>query len=181
MEPTIEKTSRCTTCPDDIIDLPAAPQQFDLCNPENVTNNVYWGSTTDTDMYYWTLNNDGSLTVTTKTGYTFANGTSHTYYLNDDNGVNCVIELETPKPKQVVVCGPENDEFKYEGGDHYTVSSEWNENKFIITYTADTGYVFAVNGTNTYTKTFRDEILHAKNHNLPMSPVTQTVAFQLNV
>lgn len=75
------------------VPVPPQPPSQDLCNPPGVTNNVTWVPETgpaDDDKYNWTLNNDGSLTVTPQPGKKFpGQQQSVTYYKPKDSGELC--------------------------------------------------------------------------------------------
>lgn len=97
------------------VELPARPTANDPCNPtDDDISNVSWGIHPDTDAYYWTLNSNGSLTVTAKAGYKFRTGsetfTSYTYVLPEDNGNVCegsIVRI-LPAPAAQDLCGLSN-------------------------------------------------------------------------
>lgn len=87
--------------------MPQPPTFIDECGLDNVMWNA--NSYSDTDAYYWVVNQDGSLTVHTNTGYEFVGGaTSKTYYLPQDNGIKCATPAD---PTKIDTCGVKNDTY----------------------------------------------------------------------
>lgn len=102
-----DQMERCST------NLPATLASTDPCDNLHSVNNPIWLVTPeDTDYYTWTLNNDGSYTVTAKAGYILnIDGVglklSYTYNLplNNPNNV-CYTTVTAPAaPVTVYTCG----------------------------------------------------------------------------
>jgi len=128
-----------------VVDLPEPPTTIDECGLDNIRWNT--ASYQDTDDYTWTVNQDGSLTVTTVVGVEFPNEqTSKTYYLPKDNGIKCA---PTTDPTKNDTCGTKNDTYtipEAEGVVYYvngvaTEAGTYNGYGFVkITAEAQEGY-----------------------------------------
>jgi hypothetical protein len=90
----------CTTN----VPVPAKPGQTDPCGP----NNAAWIVPNDTDSLDWTLQSDGRLTVATKPGYKFEDGTtSKDFGKVVDSNEPCKVPIPA-KPSYQDPCGPGN-------------------------------------------------------------------------
>lgn len=94
--------------------------------------------------YAWSGNNYVA-TLQANEGFTFAEGTTTTVTYTDPG--DCVIDAEVPRPTQIDVCGPLNDEFRQDGelpegvDSNFSISSSGAE--IIVTYAAIDGYTFS--------------------------------------
>ena len=95
------KVFEVTEC-DVVIAVPGMPDYDDACGPDNIR----WTSVPEsTDQVTWTLNEDGSLTVTPNKGFKFEGSEqSVTYRLPADSNKPCPVEPTptpvTPEPTQ---------------------------------------------------------------------------------
>lgn len=138
---------------------PVMPGYADPCNPisDPTTSNVYWSNYSDTDAYYWVVNNDGSITAFAKDGFLFKTSDTEyvtfvTYQLPEDSGVVCVEEQVTI-PVALEVADPC-------GLDNATLITTPLDSIKNITYkvldngdvmvTAEEGYVVTIDGKTTY-------------------------------
>lgn len=141
-----------TACP--TFTAAPVPQSTDPCNLADspLVSNVAWLPYSDTEKYSWTLNTDGTLTVTAKTGYFFKTSSSSfvssiTYTLPLDSGRVCIPEdakVSLPVPSTTDPCGPENASWAEQ-----TPAAEYswstNEQDELIA-TAKVGFYFMISG-----------------------------------
>lgn len=137
---------KCNQGPTTIV--PPVPTPYDECNAVGVSYNVIWEPYYDSEQYAWTLNADGSLTVTAKPGYVFTGGqASVTYYLPADDGIPCELPPTTinpPVPQPTDPCNASGVSYNvtwqtYLNTEQYT----WTLNgDGSLTVTANPGYVF---------------------------------------
>lgn len=143
-------------CPDTIITAPAAPTAIDACNPANIASNIIWNfaSYKNTELYTWSLLDNGSLIVSAAEGYAFTGGLrSITFALPTDTGTRCPIVVHPTMPTINDSCGTKNDSIdlpKDTEQIHYRLGVTINGTTPVIAM-AQPGYIFNVEGLTTYT------------------------------
>jgi hypothetical protein len=133
-----------------VIDIPSTPTINDPCG----SGNAAWNVPTDTTMVTWSLNNQGHLIATAKTGYIFTGNKTFVDFgvAVELNTAACVTKIQKPTVPVIDPCGLGN---AYYGLVPYSNKYTYvRNNDGSITFTAKSTYVFddgTMNGTKSYT------------------------------
>jgi hypothetical protein len=127
-----------------VIAVPSTPATDDPCGSYNAS----WVVPSDTAQLDWSVNFFGWLSVQTKSGYVFADGTtSHNYGYVTDSNTPCPTRVSVPtKPNVTDPCGLNNATWVKPND---SVSISWNISSGHLVATTKTGYVFT-DGTTTH-------------------------------
>lgn len=120
------------------VPVPPTPEIVDPCG----LNNASWVVPVDTAVYDYTLNQDGSLSVSTKAGYTFSNGeTSYNHGKPSDNGNYCVVPVP-PTPSLTDLCNTNgnNATWNVPASDNTYSWAVNNEGHLIVTVLGDNSF-----------------------------------------
>lgn len=143
------------------IQVPATPSVTDPCG----SNNATWNKPADTTSLDWSLSYSGKLTVTTKTGYVFDDGTTyHDYGYAQDSGTPCLTPVQPTAPTvKNDACGTQTDTYTipsktgvqyYVGGNPVSAGTYPTNGALQVNVTAKATQGYVLTGQSSWTLTF---------------------------